>query len=574
MTIRIPMFAHGLLTLVALSGCDIVDGVETTNCEVCDGVDNNGDGNVDEGFSDTDGDGKADCIDEEECDGLDNNGDGAVDEGYTDTDEDGIADCVDEEECDGLDNNGDGQIDEGFDANGNGIGDCLEEAEICDCEDNNGDGQIDEGCEYEVYIAATADDTMEAWLDGSSWFTSAGWSTVDSASAVVDAGTHHIAVHASDIGHVVAGFHAAVYIDGQLEVVTGEGDWVGTATAPATGWETSTAGMTGDDNAPCGYSYIWGTPNAFIGLGSSWVWFDDCRDTATYTDNWFVLELDVCGAYGEDVEECNGLDDDGDGEIDEDFPDTDEDGIADCMDAEECDGLDNDGDGNIDEGYDADSDGIADCFDEETCFDDIDNDGDGEVDEDCWGACPTPEEVVTCTISGEKIECDSDAPIKAASATTYAVDMASYTSIIVEGDIRSAKDWAMHWSNSPSNDGWSGDGSDNENDSEAFFYGTSLFVYDSDRGSSSAVLSVGSAVDATSDSFSSVICDGYFGFESGSTAFTDVSSDYIFQIDGDEPDAQAGGTNDTMLYLGVNQTVGSSSRSGGTVSNVTIRLGN
>ncbi len=33
-------------------------------------------------------------------------------------------------------------------------------------------------------------------------------------------------------------------------------------------------------------------------------------------------------------EECNGEDDDGDGEIDEDFPDTDGDGIADCMDGE------------------------------------------------------------------------------------------------------------------------------------------------------------------------------------------------------------------------------------------------
>ncbi len=82
-----------------------------------------------------------------------------------------------------------------------------------------------------------------------------------------------------------------------------------------------------------------------------------------------------------DTETCDGLDNDGDGEIDEDFPDTDGDGIADCLDFETCDGLDNDGDGLVDEGFpDTDGDGIADCVDVETC-DGVDNDGDGEVDE-------------------------------------------------------------------------------------------------------------------------------------------------------------------------------------------------
>lgn len=43
--------------------------------------------------------------------------------------------------------------------------------------------------------------------------------------------------------------------------------------------------------------------------------------------------------------------------------DTDNDGISDICDDEECDGLDNNGDGNIDEGFDFDNDDIADCFD-------------------------------------------------------------------------------------------------------------------------------------------------------------------------------------------------------------------
>jgi hypothetical protein len=50
---------------------------------------------VDEGFTDVDADGAADCFDPEECDGVDNDGDGEVDEGFADLDADGVADCVD-----------------------------------------------------------------------------------------------------------------------------------------------------------------------------------------------------------------------------------------------------------------------------------------------------------------------------------------------------------------------------------------------------------------------------------------------------------------------------------------------
>lgn len=87
--------------------------------------------------------------------------------------------------------------------------------------------------------------------------------------------------------------------------------------------------------------------------------------------------------YPGNDEECDGIDNNCNGVVDEGFGDGDGDGIADCMDTEECDGVDNDGDGEIDEDWtDSDGDGDIDCPDsaEEIC-DGLDNDGDGEIDE-------------------------------------------------------------------------------------------------------------------------------------------------------------------------------------------------
>lgn len=80
-------------------------------------------------------------------------------------------------------------------------------------------------------------------------------------------------------------------------------------------------------------------------------------------------------------EDCDGVDNNCNGVIDEGLPDSDNDHIADCQDVEDCDGKDNNGDGAIDEGFpDADSDGVADCVGTEVC-DGVDNNGNGETDE-------------------------------------------------------------------------------------------------------------------------------------------------------------------------------------------------
>jgi len=63
-------------------------------------------------------------------------------------------------------------------------------------------------------------------------------------------------------------------------------------------------------------------------------------------------------------EVCDGLDNDLDLLVDEGFPDSDGDGIADCVDLEICNGIDDNGILGVDEGFpDSDGDGIADCID-------------------------------------------------------------------------------------------------------------------------------------------------------------------------------------------------------------------
>lgn len=71
---------------------------------------------------------------------------------------------------------------------------------------------------------------------------------------------------------------------------------------------------------------------------------------------------------------CDGLDDDCDGMVDEDYPDTDGDDEADCLD------VDDDGDGDPDETDCAPLDAGVHHDAAEVCFNDVDDDCDGEVD--------------------------------------------------------------------------------------------------------------------------------------------------------------------------------------------------
>jgi hypothetical protein len=160
--------------------------------EACNGVDDNCVDGVDEGFIDGDGDGAADCIDddddddgdpditdcapndasvyagaEEVCNGIDDNCNQIADENLGDTDADGIADCVDDDDdgdgtpdaedcaplnleihpqaaevCNGIDDNCADGVDDGFpDADMDGVADCVDD-------DMDGDDvpNVDDNC--------------------------------------------------------------------------------------------------------------------------------------------------------------------------------------------------------------------------------------------------------------------------------------------------------------------------------------------------------------------------------------------------------------------------------------------
>jgi hypothetical protein len=142
--------ATGVSTLITTVATNVYDLASFSDIcasivDVCNGIDDDHDELVDEGAPDTDGDGVADCVDEEGCDGLDNDGDGFVDEGMPDTDGDGTADCVDVEVCNGVDDDGNGLVDDAdSDSDGDGILDC-DDVEACDDVDNDGDGLNNEG---------------------------------------------------------------------------------------------------------------------------------------------------------------------------------------------------------------------------------------------------------------------------------------------------------------------------------------------------------------------------------------------------------------------------------------------
>ena len=332
--------------------------VSPTAVEACDGVDNNCKQGVDEGFTNTDGDTQANCVDldddndgdadtldcsplnsavssaaTETCDGVDNNCNGQLDEGFADTDTDLTPDCRDLDDdndgdpdsadcaplnaairhgatelCNGKDDNCSGTTDEGFpDSDGDTTKDCLDADD-----DNDGDPDSTDCAPLAALVSRLAVETCNAVDDNCSGATDEGFTNTD-----------------------------------------------------------------GDTSADCVDS-------------------DDDNDGDPDTTD---CAPKVAAISKNAVESCNAKDDDCDGKVDEGFSNVDGDADADCVDTDDdndgdpdttdcvdnnpnistlvteiCDNQDNDCDGNKDEGFaDSDADGLADCFEQ-------DDDNDGRLD--------------------------------------------------------------------------------------------------------------------------------------------------------------------------------------------------
>ena len=361
--------------------------------ELCDGLDNDCDGQVDEGLPDLDENGILDCVEtdtdndgdpdgidcapldptihtgaEEQCDGTDNDCDELTDEDFIDSDGDGLADCVDADDdndgdpdatdcqpldktvsskvleaCDGADNNCDGLVDEGYpNLDKDGLANCVDDDDdgVTDADDNcaltanSGQGDLDKDG-----LGDACDDDDDG----------------DGTPDVEDCKPKNPAIH-------LAAEEACDGLDNDCD----EGVDEGFTDTDADG--TADCVDSDDDND--------GDPDV-----------SDCEPLDAAVSN-------------KTLESCDGADNNCNGLIDEGFPDTDGDEVPDCVDAdddndgdpdatdcapsdpdvhhgqlEKCDGADNNCEAGADEGFpDTDGDGKTDCVDP-----DDDNDGDPDV---------------------------------------------------------------------------------------------------------------------------------------------------------------------------------------------------
>ncbi len=300
---------------------------------------------------DTDGDGIPDCTDQ--CDdSIDSDGDGIPDctdqcDDRIDTDGDGTPDCTDQ--CDDtIDSDGDGipdctdQCDDTIDSDGDGTPDCTDQCD--DSIDSDGDGIPD--------CTDTCDDTIDSDGDGTPDCSDQCDDTIDTDGDGIPDCTDTCDDTIDSDGDGIPDCK-----DTCDDTIDSDGDGISDCEDTC----DDTIDSDGDGIPDC-------TDTCDDTIDSDGDGISDCEDTCDDT-----IDTDGDG-IPDCTDECDDtIDSDGDGISDcldicprsDDTLDSDGDGIPDGCDVEECDGVDNNGDGQIDEGLDCNTGGIDQC---ETAF--------------------------------------------------------------------------------------------------------------------------------------------------------------------------------------------------------------